>query len=332
MPDHKRARRTRPPAAIPACVSVAAARPSRQVGRLLQTLAVALLSLLTLACCGCPHVSVVEPRPPREAREALQRINENLAKIDGAVYCKALTSFRFRDANGNDRRFIGHPATVIFESPRCLYFDIKHSLGGSVARIGSNDERYWLWVDTPETRKLWHGTWEALEQGRARRLAVPPNQLLDALMMRPLSESLPGGLEPLLLFDGRNRRLMFLELDEAGWPFASRELVLDRQPPHMPVEIIDRLRDGRVVMHAHLRGYRPIKGTGPDGPYTPRNYVVYWEVDQAEMRLDFSDVRYRTREAPFCEFPDQWDGEVESLDEPPAFETGDARWEGAEGP
>ncbi len=308
------------------------AYPGRTVRRLRAIPAAAVLLPLGLACLGCPRVPAVEPRPPREAREALGLINENLDKIDGALYCKALTSFRFRDANGTDRRFIGHPATVIFESPRCLYLDIKHSLGGSVARIGSNDARYWLWVDTPETRKLWHGTWEALEQGRARRTAVPPNQLLDALMMRPLPEWLPGGLEPLLVFDGKNRRLMFLELDEAGWPFATRELVLDRRPPHMPVEIIDRLRDGRVVMHAYLKGYRPVKGTGPDGPYTPRNYVVYWQLDQAEMRLDFSDVRYRTQEVPFCEFPDQWDGEVEPLDEPPEFEAADARWEGAAEP
>jgi hypothetical protein len=279
-----------------------------------------LLSLLGLVCLGCNGTRGVEPRPPREAREALQRINENLAKIDGALYCKALTSFRFRDANGDDRRFIGHPATVIFESPRCLYFDIKHSLGGSVARIGSNDARYWLWVDTPETRKLWHGSWEARVQGRARRLAVPPDQLLDALMMRPLPESLPGGVEPLLVFDGRNRRLMFLELDEAGWPYATRELLLDRRPPHLPVEIIDRLRDGRVVMHAHLKGYKPVQGTGPEGPYTPRNYVVYWELDQAEMRLDFSDVRYRTKDTPYYKFQEHWKAEVESIEERHGFE------------
>jgi hypothetical protein len=285
--------------------------------------------LLSVVSAGCNGRAAVEPRPPRDAREAVRRINDNLARIQGALYCNALTSFRFRDANGGDRRFLGQYATVIFETLRCLYFDIKHGLAGSVAHIGSNDERYWLWVDTTEAKKLWHGTWEALEGGRARRLAVPPSQLLDALMMRPLPERLPDGSKPLLVFDGEKQRLIFLGLDASDWPFARRELVLDPQPPYMPLEIIDRLHDGRVVMHAHLNGYRPVKGAGRNGPYTAHKYKVYWELDHAEMRLDFSDVRYRRKEIPFCEFPEAWEGEVDSLDQPPTFESSRAAEEGA---
>ncbi len=294
---------------------------------------VLLIPTLLLAGCdgtGGMRTSGVKPVPPRDAREAMRRINANLEKIEGALYCKALTSFRFRDANGRDRRFIGHPATVIFEAPRCLYFDIKSSLAGSVARIGSNDEQYWLWVDTPETRKLWYGDWQTLKGGHARPMAVPPDQLLDALMMRPLPKWLDGALNPLLRINGNDHRLLFVGLDELGWTYAKRELVLDHRPPYMPVEIIDRLRDGRVVMHAYLRKYRPVKGTGPAGPYTARKYVVYWELDRAEMRLDFSEVRYRSKDMPFCEFPEGWEGELESLDEPPRVDlTGTAqrgRW------
>jgi hypothetical protein len=39
------------------------------------------------------------------------------------------------------------------------------------------------------------------------------------------------------------------------------------------------------------------------------------------MRLDFSDVRYRAKETPFCEFPAGWDGAIESLDQPPAADS-----------
>ena len=280
------------------------------------------LSLLAIVAGGCDGGLGIRPRikpvPPRDARQAMERINENLEKIEGALYCPGLTSFRFRDANGADRRFIGHRATVIFEPSRCLYFDIKHSLGGSVARIASNDEQYWLWVDTPETRKLWYGRWDVLEAGGARPLAVPPNQLLDALMMRPLPMWLDGALKPLLRIDGNDHRLLFIGLAEDGWTYVKRELVLDPKPPYMTLEIVDRGSDGRVVMHAYLKKYRPVKDTGRDGPWTARKYVVYWELNRSEMRLDFSDVRYRTKDTPFCDFPHEWEGEVESLDEAPA--------------
>ena len=282
------------------------------------------VTLLGLLIAGCDGGLAIRPRvkpvPPRDAREAMERINENLEKIDGTLYCPALASFRFRDANGKDRRFIGHKATVIFTAPRCLYFDIKHALGGSVARIGSNNDQYWLWIDTPEQRKLWHGRWVVLEAGGARRMAVPPDQLLDALMMRPLPTWLDGTRRPLLRVDGNDHRLLFIGLDDEGWTYAKRELVLDPKPPYMPLEIIDRQSDGRVVMHAYLKKYRPVKGSGSEGPWTARRYVVYWELDQAEMRLDLSAVRYRSKDLPFCVFPEAWEGEIESLDEPPRID------------
>ena len=272
-------------------------------------------AVLAAFVAGCTDQRV-QVRPPIEAQQALDRINENLGKINDALYCKpALVSFRFRDSEGGDRRFVGHPATVIFEAPSCLYFDIKSTLAGSVARIGANDERYWLWIDVSDTRKLWYGTWKALEAGGARRIAVPPDRLLDAMMMRPLPMAMMQAQRPLLLGNKHEQRLIFLADDSANWPFAQREFLLDTKPPYMPIEIIDRMVDGEVVMHAHLSRYKPVRGTGPDGPQTARHYVVYWPADGAEMRLDFSDVRYREKDTPFCEFPEGWQGEVELLDE-----------------
>ena len=281
-----------------------------------RTLTLGLLSLgiFLAGCDGSGFLGNVRAVPPRNADEAMQRINSNLKKIDGALSCPALVSFRFRDDQGKDRRFIGHKATVIFQSPRCLYFDIKHALGGSVARIGSNDERYWIWIDTPELRKLWHGTWAALETGGAKPIAIPPDRLLDALMMRPLPIWMDGALNPLLRVNGDDHRLLFIGLNQEGWPYVKRELKLDPKPPYQPLEMIDRDQDGRVLMHAYLSHYRLISDSGPDGPYTPRKYIVYWQADDTEMRLDLSNVKYRSSDIPFCDFPEGWDGEIEMID------------------
>lgn len=274
----------------------------------------AALTLVAALSVGCNGVARMEPRPPRDAQDAMRRINRNLDGIKRALYCPARVSFRFRDSNGADRRFIGQGATVIFESPRCLYFDIKHALAGSVGHIGSNDERYWMWADLTDTRKLWYGSWASLEEGMARKLVVPPDQLLDALLMRPLPEQLPDGLYPLLERNELGQRLLFMELDETGWPWARREVVLDSKPPYMPIEIVDRLKDGRVAMRATLSGYKRLDEDDPSAPFTARRYVIKWEQDDAEIRLDLTGVRYRTKDIPFCDFPDGWTGEVELLD------------------
>lgn len=276
----------------------------------------AALGLILAGCNGPGGIGGVRSVPPRDAAEAMQRINTNLDKLEGALHCPARVSFRFLDDQGKDRRFIGHQATVIFETPRCLYFDIKHALGGSVARIGSNDESYWLWLDTPEVRKLWHGTWASLQTGASRPIAIPPDRLLDALMMRPLPTWLDGALNPLLRIHGHDHRLLFVGLDRRGWPYVKRELRLDPNPPYLPLEMIDRDRDGRILMHVYLSDYRRVRDGGADAPYTPRKYVVYWELDHTEMRLDLSNVKYRSSDAPFCEFPESWEGARECLDAP----------------
>jgi hypothetical protein len=253
-------------------------------------------------------------RPPEEARRALEQIEANSARISAPLTASpALVSFRFRDADGRERRLVGQSATLIFGEPRCLYFDIKN-LAGSLAHIGCDDERYWFWVDLPDIRKLWWGTWEALAADRARSLAVPPDRLLDALMFRALPERLADGPPPLLVEQAGVRRLLFQRRDDNGWPYVAREVLLAASPPHLPVEIIDRSPDGTLVMQATLAGYQRVSGAGSDAPFTPRRYVVQWPRDHAEMRLDLLDVKYRMRALPFCDFPGDWKGPVESLD------------------
>ena len=39
-----------------------------------------------------------------------------------------------------------------------LLFDVR-SLAGVVAEFGSNNERYWVWIE-PEVQKLWYGDWD----------------------------------------------------------------------------------------------------------------------------------------------------------------------------
>lgn len=276
----------------------------------MRSASLALLALLA-ALAGCP------PRPPAapaDRREALARVNDNLARLDRPVQCNALVSFRFEDAERRTRRFIGHEARLFFESPRCLRLDVR-SLAGVVAQFGSNDRIYWIWVE-PEVRKLWWGEWAgSAGGGAASRLAIPPGDLLDVLMIRPLPETLAGGLLPLLRVVGDDQRLLFVRVGPAGQPAGLREVRLDPYPPHQPVEIVDRLPDGQTVMRARLRDHRRI---GRDGPFTARRYVVEWPGQAAELRLDILSARFRDDlPADVFDFdPAAWDGESERVDRP----------------
>jgi len=265
--------------------------------------------------------------PPSEgpgftsAREALEHVNDNVAKIEGPLYAgDATVSFSFRDSDGRTRRFVGHQATLIFEEPRDLYFDVKHSLAGSVAHLGSNDERYWLWIDAPDFRKLWWGYWADIDEGADSGLPIPPDLLLDALMMRTLPDNVPGGIRALLIEQSTDH-LLFQRLKADGWPYVAREIVFDRRPPFQPVAIIDRLPDNRVLMHATVEKYHPVENTGKEGPQTAHHYAIRWPLHETEMDLKLRRVRYRTKDTPFSTFPDYWEGDVEQLNAPTSRES-----------
>lgn len=265
--------------------------------------------LLLLSISGC-----CLPGPaPRTAAEALDRIDANLSKIDGPLYAKALASVRFRDQTGQTRRMIGQPAVLLFQVPQCMLFEVRGTLGGVFANIGSNDQRYWLWIDTPEQKKLWWGTWGALAQGKARTVAMPPDKLLDALMLRPLA-NVPRSSAQLKVtpFEVSLRYPLAISARSG----VMREMKLDRCPPYMPLEITDRDGAGAVVMNATLGGYATLQRT--DGPSLPRRYVMEWPADDAELRLDIESLRYRTQDTPFCDFPDGWQADSEVLDTPEA--------------
>lgn len=283
------------------------------------------LSLVTLALAalvtGCDHAGKTvefEVRPSHEAREAVARVNSNLSRIDRALDCRGIVSLTFNDTNGRTHRFIANPTVIIVEQPRCLYFDVK-SIAGSIGRMGSNDDAYWMWVTAGDTRKMWWGTWAALDQGRARRVAVNPRQLLDAWLIGPIPEKMPDGTKPLLVESTGERRLIFPVLDKDGYPSLRREIFLDLNPPHMPVRIVDRRADGEVYMDARLSNYVRLDSDPSAGPYTAREYKVVWPLGGAKMDLSLDRVRYRTKEEPFCEFdpaaPGAFDGDVETLDE-----------------
>ncbi len=262
------------------------------------------ISTLT-GCNGQRH-----GEPPSGRREALERVNTNLAGIDRPLHCSALVSFKFRDDNDRRHSFLAHNARLLFAPPRSLLFDVK-SLVGIVAEFGSNGDRYWVWIE-PEVRKMWWGEWSRLGGVGASKLPVPPEELLDALLLRPLPASLAGGLRPALRVEDDDYRLVFTRLGADGQTTGLREIRLDKFEPYQPIEIIDRLSDGAVLMRASLGDYRRV---GDDGPYTPRRYVVEWPERGTEMRLDILQAKFRP-DLPdeVFEFPAEWDGDCEQID------------------
>ncbi|MFO0837349.1 MAG: hypothetical protein U1D55_02390 [Phycisphaerae bacterium] len=266
----------------------------------------------SLLCTGCPGERTVQiGLPPRNVDEAVSRVNSNADRIRGAIRAPSLVSFTFRDGDGGKRRFLGYQAMLLFRPERCLRFEVR-SLTGVIAEFGSNDERYWMWIE-PEVRKLWWGSWAHAGDVSTKKLPISASDLLDALALNPLPERAIDGLRPVLRSEGDDHRLVFNRLGEDGEIAGVREIRVQSSPPYQPIEIVDRDNNSRVLMRAQLGNYERI---GESGPFTPRKYAVVWPVAEAELRIDVQSVKMSPDLAEFCEFPDRWSGAIEPLDPP----------------
>jgi hypothetical protein len=270
------------------------------------------LTAILVFVAGCPLPPAV---PPSSRREAIERVNSNLGRIEQPLQYTGWVSFKFRDERDRMHAFDLNEARLTYAPPQSLLFDVRSSLAGTVAQFGSNDQQYWLWVDVPDFRKLWRGTWQHVSSDEERKLPIPPNELFDALMLRPLPESLEGGQLPLLRIEGENYWLLFVRLGAGGQPIGYREIRLDPRPPYQPLEVLDHLPDGALLMDAQLGDYQRV---GTDGPFTARRYVVRWPQHAAEMRLDITGAKFRTNlpEGLFAA-PEGWQGEIEEIDPAP---------------
>ncbi len=312
-------------------------RPSRAgtwQSHVMRSRGLAPLLVLLAALCGCPP-GTPSFVPPHSRAEALTSINDNLSRINQPLRANGTVSFRFKDANGKSHAVPAQDASLDFipsapapppaETPPTsnpgqpqtrsgdLLFSVR-SLGGTVAQFGATAERYWLWVDLPDFKKLWWGDWARVQPGTESRLPIPPNELFDALLLRPLPPALEGGLQPLLRVADADYRLLFVRLGAAGQPIGWREVRLDTRNPFYPVEIIDRTAEGAIVMDAQISRYEPI---GRGGPLTPRRYQVRWPLHDAEMKLDITRIRFLEEPPPPILFPSRWSFESESIDAPP---------------
>lgn len=267
-------------------------------------------ALLFTGLCGCNGAHRGDIVPPRDVAEALERVNSSVHTDDVALYCTGLVTIRFRDSNQTQRRFFAQPMTLIYRPERCLYMNIKSSLAGSLARIGSNDERYWLCVDDVDFRKMWWGVWSEAAHAREEDIPVPPDDLFDALMLRRLSPTSIGGVSPYIRIENDDHRLIYVRIDEHRNTVGVREIVLDPAAPYLPREIIDRSPDGEVLMRAALSGWRTITGSRS---WTARRYVIEWPFRDAELRIDIDSAKLRPDQPPFCEFPRDWNGPQQRL-------------------
>ncbi len=243
-----------------------------------------LLAFSLVALTGCPprpgRPIQMPPPPLRSLAQNVATVNNN---VDGIIETLAGNAIGI-SATIHDDGSVHHydlSGKLRFLPPRNLYLDLSHLGAPSAVHIGSNEQRFWVWVK-PEQNRLWWGTWADLRPAGISDMPLPPDMILAAMGLSrlPGPGSFLRGPVP-QAEDQRYYKLLYLTGGSNGL-WIEREYWLDRYPPFLPRVILFRQPDGRVRMQARLDDYRPVSNSAV---YIARDIRMLWPTQRDSLRM-----------------------------------------------
>jgi hypothetical protein len=249
-----------------------------------------------LAMFGCP------PPPPMDQyfdpiplRDIVSRVNANSERL--TVTVKAIgghATGQYRDADGVVRAF-DLDASLLVMNPRFLRLDLKAMFESQLV-FGSNAQKYW--VVQPAQRTLTWGAHDRRAIPSAEELVVRPDLFVEALGMNPLPRETRGTNGPMQRVTAKHQQLLFVEYDQSGQAFVSKEYWISRSRPHVVERMVFRDPDGAVALDSRISDYRQI---GVNGPYLPHKIDVV--APATKSRLYFTALGWQIAEQVGAEHP-----------------------------
>ncbi len=251
-----------------------------------------LLCGLCLLVTGCPP----QPLPVEQISfaDAIYRVNQNIARIDRTILAQGVAaSGKFVDDDGKEHPY-SLSGVILVLKPRYLYMDLRHGLGETMVRAGSNGRRYWLWIK-PEVDTLWWGKYEHLDKHDLETMPFRPDQLIEAMGLDELPEETLGAEGPMYRVEPEHDQLFFIKYTPEDQGYIAKEYWLDRRKPYLVRRIVFRDQEGRVQMQSSLSRHAPVERSEA---LVATRIVVEWPKDKAVMDLSIRSWKWREGVGP----------------------------------
>jgi len=235
--------------------------------------------MLLVGCNGPGRTSQPLPALPRVVAERI--VNANASLIDGTLRAMGSVDGAVTDEKGVRRRF-SLDGVLFYLRPSYLRFDLK-KFGDRQILLGSNAEQYWIYNKQDGAyRCSVHGDDEALAGG----FPIKPRQLLDALGLSPIGDSLRDKtVGRVQRIEADSQQILFIVRDESGAMVVEKEYWLDRFAPRLIRRVVFRDGDGRLEMDSRLSDYR-VSFDG--GPLLPHLMEASWPGAGASLTFTIS--------------------------------------------
>lgn len=209
---------------------------------------------------------------PRSLDNVIREHNARVASVP-MLYCPRLKIAGYIRPPG---KIIGHgydlEASLVYLPPRKMRL-VGNVAGVEVLGLGSNGERYWLFVKA-QINAMWWGYWANVDHPNVQPTPLRPDELTDALSLMPINPRRAG--EEISLetrceeevvtfwrYDPTERKLLWIlplpKPDPRGTPVRVRQYVFDRMSRDLTgVRHFDE--QGQFVLReARLLGYQPVE-------------------------------------------------------------------------
>lgn len=266
------------------------------------------LAAALLAGCTQPKPP---PRPayrpitskPEPLETVVARVNANADRMPAGVQLSAsvVVEGGFFDEDGKEHRLDGR-GSLTFRKPNDLYVRIKHDLGGVVAEIGSNRERFWL--SLYQDKVIRWGRHANLRRTDVRKdLSIRPDQLIAALGLTRLPTPSDGYIGPSYIASGGAAPhtldpqcvLQYL------WPLGDgrvridREYSISRVEPFLTTRIVSKDSLGQNSWEATLADLRAVgiedKVIEPPAPILPHRIHLRLSKEDRFLGLELANAR-----------------------------------------
>jgi hypothetical protein len=295
--------------------------------------AAAIFAALVLAGCNGKGARDVEKEyrgPTETMSQVVAAINANNSRIP-TLWMRH--DFRGRIVEPDPARpdkprttnFSGDGA-LLYRAPAELRFNVNGPGIGEIFVVGSNPERYWLWIPFDRVNTLWWGAYEHLGKPCVQDVPVRPDLLLEVLGVSTIDPDFTRFPAPTMTFDGAADAYVFTWIGRVPDRFVAVKQVSYDRATKRPTRV--RLFDdnGRVLLRARLSDFGPVEV--PDVPREARPVVPYrYELEFPDtgstMDITVADAKLTNRfrrtvvpnDAAFAFPTDTGDSKVIQLDE-----------------
>jgi len=239
------------------------------------------MALVLTTSAGCHPRPQITPLPALPLTAAVAVVNDNAARIGGALRAIGPVDGVARLENGRRVAFT-LDGTLFFLAPRFVRFDLKR-FGDRKLLIGSNATHFWYLDAENEVRYC--GRHDDTEPSPEQAIPIPPEQLVDALGISPIPTSADAGEARLVQrVEDEYQQVLWIS-DREGRSTLHKEYWLDRRAPRLVRRVVFRDEHGVVQMESRLEDYKPLS---PHGPLLPHEMTAHWPATESQLRFRVS--------------------------------------------